>query len=82
MQPGAIRSQLNELVNGTQSSGVTSHTFRKTFATQVTRQVGIDEASRILGHSNPSVTRTFYVAHSTLTPDATSAIEVFNQEGL
>ena len=53
-----------------QWAGVTSHTFRKTVATVLSREFDALTASAQLGHSSSAVTERYYIARSHQGPDA------------
>ncbi|RAD81556.1 site-specific integrase, partial [Burkholderia multivorans] len=53
--------QVREMADGVDLSWVTSHTIRKTVATQVYRSSDLKGASQQLGHSEVGVTSKHYI---------------------
>lgn len=67
----------NGVVDHTAWDWVTFHTFRKSVATLIDREVGIDAAQAQLGHEDSSITRDFYIHKSKVAPDLTRYLEKF-----
>lgn len=58
-------------------SWVTPHTFRRTVATVVRYEHGVDGAQLQLGHASNAVTQRHYVERRTAAPDHSTAIQAF-----
>lgn len=58
---------------------VTPHTLRRTLATFLAREIGTREAADQLGHTDPAVTLSHYIAPEHRGPDARVAISGFIQ---
>lgn len=67
----------NQLVDDTAYEWVTFHTFRKSVATLIDREVGIEAAQAQLGHESSDITRDFYVHKASVAPDLTAHLEKF-----
>ena len=67
----------NQVVDDTAYDWVTFHTFRRSVATLIDREVGIDAAQAQLGHEDSGITRDFYVHKSKLAPDLSVHLEKF-----
>lgn len=67
----------NQVVDDTPYDWVTFHTFRRSVATLIDREVGIDAAQAQLGHEDSDITRDFYVHKSKVAPDLTVHLEKF-----
>jgi len=67
----------NRVVDDTAFDWVTFHTFRKSVATLIDREVGIKAAQAQLGHDSEDITRDFYVHKAALAPDLTRYLEQF-----
>ncbi|MFM9377903.1 tyrosine-type recombinase/integrase [Gordonia sp. VNK21] len=55
---------------------VSPHVLRKTAATLIEGEMGMESAARQLGHASPEVTRTHYVARPEVGPDVRNALDV------
>ena len=67
----------NQVVDETPYDWVTFHTFRKSVATLIDREVGIEAAQAQLGHEDSDITRDFYVHKASVAPDLTRYLEKF-----
>lgn len=67
----------NQVVDDTAYDWVTFHTFRRSVATLIDREVGIEAAQAQLGHDDSSITRDFYVHKASVAPDLTVYLEKF-----
>jgi integrase len=67
----------NQVVDDTAYDWVTFHTFRKSVATLIDREVGIEAAQAQLGHDDSDITRDFYVHKASVAPDLTMYLEKF-----
>ena len=56
---------------------VTFHTFRRSVATLIDREVGLEAAQAQLRHDDSDITRDFYVHEATVAPDLTPYLEKF-----
>lgn len=65
------------VVKGTKYDWVTFHTFRKSVATLIADEIGLDAAQSQLGHDDGKVTSTYYVAQPDVAPDLTRYLERF-----
>lgn len=76
--PHNTRTTLRKILAGTPFEGVfRPHMLRKTVATAVKAELGIDAASKQLGHSGVAVTQKHYIAEPAKAPDVRSALEAF-----
>ncbi len=57
---------------------VTPHTMRKTVATAIRAEYGVEGAQVQLGHSNSRVTEAHYIQRTNVAPDMTSALMTFS----
>jgi integrase len=55
----------------------TPHTLRRSVATAVTREVGLEHASELLGHSDTRITKRSYVAPTARSVAAQAIDELF-----
>lgn len=62
---------------GLTSKQLTPHTLRRSVATVVTRGLGLEHASELLGHSDSRITRSAYVAPETKFVSADSVDQLF-----
>ncbi len=69
----------NQVVDGTAYSWVTFHTFRRSVATLIDREVGIEAAQAQLGHDDSAITRDFYVHKASVAPDLSRQLEKFRR---
>ncbi len=60
--------QVRAMAQGVDLSWVTTHTIRKTVATQVYRSSDLKDASQQLGHSEVGVTSRHYIEHENRGP--------------
>jgi integrase len=67
----------NHVVDDTAYDWVTFHTFRRSVATFIDREVGIEAAQTQLGHEDSDITRDFYVHKALVAPDLTTYLEKF-----
>lgn len=77
----AVRKR-SEVVKALEATGLkpeqlTPHTLRRTVATAVTREVGLEHASELLGHADTRITKRAYVAPTTRTVAAEAIDELF-----
>lgn len=67
----------NQVVDDTAFDWVTLHTFRRSVATLIDREVGIEAAQAQLGHEDSDITRDYYVHKALVAPDLTVHLEKF-----
>lgn len=74
-QVNNVERRWRQIRHGTDLDWVTPHTFRKTVATLISERVGVETASRQLGHSSPAITREFYISKSAIAADVANVLE-------
>lgn len=74
-QPSGVRRELKALTAGTPYETSHTHLFRKTAVTQAAREMGLEAASELAGHSDTRVTKRHYVAPANVAPDARAALD-------
>ncbi len=67
-----IRRQLREVMEQAGVPDVTPHRFRRTAATAINEIGGLQLASELLGHSDPAITREYYVRRNETVNPATA----------
>ncbi|WP_111721379.1 site-specific integrase [Homoserinimonas sp. OAct 916] len=67
-----VRRQLRHVMNLAGIEGVTPHKFRRTVATTINEQAGVELASQLLGHTDPAITIKHYIRRDE-TVDPTTA---------
>lgn len=77
LQPANIRTRLRKAVSDTALQGTTPHALRKTVATVVERELGMEAARHQMGHADPSMTGQVYVDDSMVGPDARGVLAQF-----
>lgn len=78
----AVRDAYAERPDGIDLDSITPHVFRKTGATRIALEAGIDLAADLLGHSSTAVTEEFYIRPAKRVDAATAAIlEAFGPHG-
>lgn len=75
VQPNNVNRTIRKLRVGLSLDWMTSHTFRRTAATWVTERLGEEQASRLLGHADPAITRDYYIDRSVITPDLGDSLD-------
>jgi integrase len=76
--PNNIRTRLRDATDGVQGlAGITPHTLRRTVGTLIAHERGTDAARDQLGHTDGSVTGTFYVAKREVAPDLRVILDRF-----
>ena len=73
--PNNFRRQLRDAVEGTGYEWVTPHSFRRTVATLLDRQLDAEHAAAQLGHSDSSVTKAHYIQKAHQAPDMSDVLE-------
>jgi integrase len=69
-----VRRQLRAVLGAMGIEGVTPHAFRRTVATTIDREAGVDLASAMLGHSSRSITEEHYIEKSDLVDPRTAEV--------
>lgn len=69
-----IRRKLRTILEAAGIEGVTPHAFRRTVATTINREAGIDLASETLGHSSKEITREHYIEPEKMVDPRAAAI--------
>lgn len=69
-------------IRGEQYAWITPHTFRRTVATLVDREVDTESASAVLGHSGTAVTKKYYVERATVAPDMSLVLDQLGPQDL
>lgn len=67
----------NQVVDDTAYDWVTFHTFRRSVATLIDREVGLEAAQAQLGHEDCDITRDHYIHKASVAPDLTVHLEKF-----
>ena len=73
--PNNIRTRLRAAIEGTELAGTTPHTLRRTVATRIAHEAGLDAAIAQLGHSHPSLAFQIYVAPRDVAPDVRHVLD-------
>lgn len=69
-----VRRQLRDVLRLAGITGVTPHMFRRTVATVVNAQAGVDLAAELLGHTDPRITIRHYIRRSEMVNPATAEL--------
>lgn len=69
-----MRRRLRVILEAVGIEGVTPHSFRRTVATTIHREAGIDLASEALGHSSNEITREHYIEPENMVDPRAAAI--------
>ena len=79
----SVRRQLRHVMKLAGITGVTPHTFRRTVATVVNEQAGVDLAAELLGHTNTKITIQHYIRRNEMVNPATAELldRVLAKEG-
>lgn len=76
-----VRRQLRVILEAAGIEGVTPHAFRRTVATTIHRESGVDLAASLLGHSSRDITIEHYIEKNDLVdPRTADALEVLAPE--
>lgn len=77
-----VRRQLRHVMDLAGITGVTPHMFRRTVATAIHEQAGVDLAAELLGHTDPKITIQHYVRRSEMVNPVTATLleQVFAKE--
>lgn len=67
-----VRRQLRHVLDLAGISGVTPHMFRRTVATAISEQAGVDLAAELLGHTDPRITIQHYIRRNEIVNPVTA----------
>ncbi|QYM76472.1 site-specific integrase [Leucobacter luti] len=67
-----VRRQLRHVLDLAEISGVTPHMFRRTVATAINEQAGVDLAAELLGHTDPKTTIQHYIRRNEMVNPVTA----------
>ncbi|QBE48455.1 tyrosine-type recombinase/integrase [Leucobacter triazinivorans] len=67
-----VRRQLRHVLDLAGISGVTPHMFRRTVATAINEQAGVDLAAELLGHTDPRITIQHYIRRNEMVNPVTA----------
>lgn len=71
-----VRRQLRHVMNLAGIEGVTPHKFRRTVATTINEQAGVELTSQLLGHTDPAITIKHYIRRNeTVDPTTAGVLE-------
>lgn len=78
VSPANIRARLRSAVaSDPMLVGTTPHTLRRTVATEIREELGLDAARRQLGHVDPGITGRKYIVRRNIGPDARETLQRF-----
>lgn len=67
-----VRRQLRHVMDLAGITGITPHTFRRTVATAINGEAGVDLAAELLGHTDPKITIQHYIRRNEMVNPATA----------
>ncbi|WP_415853422.1 tyrosine-type recombinase/integrase [Sinomonas sp. G460-2] len=67
-----VRRQLRHVMDLAGITGVTPHMFRRTVATAISEEAGVDLAAELLGHTDPKITIQHYIRRNEMVNPATA----------
>lgn len=67
-----VRRQLRRVMDLAGITGITPHMFRRTVATAIHEQAGVDLAAELLGHTDPKITMQHYIRRNDVVNPATA----------
>ncbi|MDJ1372437.1 tyrosine-type recombinase/integrase [Gulosibacter molinativorax] len=78
-----VRRQLRHVLDLAGIEGVTPHMFRRTVATAISNEAGVDLAAELLGHTDPKITIQHYIRRNEMVDPRTAAMldRAFGKEG-
>lgn len=68
----SVRRQLRHVMGIAGITGVSPHMFRRTVATAISGEAGVDLAAELLGHSDPKITLQHYIRRNEMVNPATA----------
>jgi len=81
LTPNNVRRQLRAVLKAAGIEGVTPHAFRRTVATTLNREAGVELAAAMLGHSSHAITEEHYIEKPDLVdPRTAEVLEVLGPE--
>lgn len=69
-----VRRQLRHVLDLAGIEGVTPHTFRRTVATAINEQAGVELAASLLGHTDPKIALQHYIRRNQMVNPATAVL--------
>lgn len=77
-----LRRLLRAAFDQADADRIHPHLLRRTMATLIDSAAGVEDASKVLGHSGVGITEQYYIAHAALAPDMRSVAEaLFTEPG-
>ena len=74
MTTNNVRRQLRQVMELAGITGVTPHVFRRTVATAINEQAGVELAAELLGHTDPKITIQHYIRRNEMVNPATAEL--------
>ncbi len=74
LTPNNVRRQLRHVLKLAGITGVTPHMFRRTVATAINAEAGVELAAELLGHTDPRITIQHYIRRSEMVNPATAEV--------
>ena len=71
MTTNNVRRQLRHVMD---LAGITPHMFRRTVATAINEQAGVDLAAELLGHTDPKITIQLYIRRNEMVNPITAEL--------
>lgn len=82
LTPNNVRRQLRTVLDTAGVESVTPHAFRRTVATTLNREAGVELAAAMLGHSSHATTEEHYIEKPDLVdPRTAEVLEVLGPDG-
>lgn len=69
-----VRRQLRHVLDLAGIAGNTPHTFRRTVATVINQQAGVELAAELLGHTDPKITIQHYIRRNEMVSPLTAEL--------
>lgn len=69
-----VRRQLRHVMGLAGITGVTPHIFRRTVATVINEQAGVDLAAELLGHADSKITIQYYIRRNEMVSPITAEL--------
>lgn len=69
-----VRRQLRHVLDLAGISGVTPHMFRRTVATAINNEAGVELAAELLGHTDPAITIQHYIRRNEMVDPSTAEL--------
>ncbi len=74
LTPNNVRRQLRSVLEAAGIEGITPHAFRRTVATTLNREAGVELAAAMLGHSSHAITGEHYIEKPDLVDPRTAEV--------